>query len=321
MALVSPPPGPMRVSRLVHAPRAIVFSAWCAPEHVSSWFAPEGLEACDAKVEPRTGGAFSLSMRTAGGQRLSVMEGEIVEIVEPERLVFTAEIRDGAGAALFEAHTTVVFADVLGGTRVDVAQSHVLRDPERAALMTAGAPKGWASSLENLERHAMAMQGSTDADADEDHPRPGVVHGTFRLERLFETPVERVWAALTTPEAKAGWFSGPPDRWELLERRMDVRPGGEEVLVGRWEGGVISRFEARYFDVAPPTRLVFAYAMMLGEKKVSVSLATWELARETEATRLTLTEQGAFLDGYDDAGARETGSGFLLDALAASLAV
>ena len=32
-----------------------------------------------------------------------------------------------------------------------------------------------------------------------------------------------------------------------------------------------------------------------------------------------VTEQGAFLDGYDDAGSREQGTGLLLDALGASL--
>jgi len=32
-----------------------------------------------------------------------------------------------------------------------------------------------------------------------------------------------------------------------------------------------------------------------------------------------MTEQGAFLDGYDDAGSREHGSNFLLDALGNSL--
>jgi hypothetical protein len=36
-------------------------------------------------------------------------------------------------------------------------------------------------------------------------------------------------------------------------------------------------------------------------------------------TRLVMTEQGAFLDGYDDAGSREHGSNFLLDALGVSL--
>jgi hypothetical protein len=32
-----------------------------------------------------------------------------------------------------------------------------------------------------------------------------------------------------------------------------------------------------------------------------------------------VSEQGAFLDGYDDAGSRERGTGFLLDRLGASL--
>jgi hypothetical protein len=36
-------------------------------------------------------------------------------------------------------------------------------------------------------------------------------------------------------------------------------------------------------------------------------------------TTLKVTEQGAFLDGYDDDGSRERGTGFLLDEIGASL--
>ena len=36
-------------------------------------------------------------------------------------------------------------------------------------------------------------------------------------------------------------------------------------------------------------------------------------------TKMTVTEQGAFLDGYDDAGSRERGTGSLMDRLARSL--
>ena len=66
-------------------------------------------------------------------------------------------------------------------------------------------------------------------------------------------------------------------------------------------------------------RIVYAYEMHLDERKISVSLATFELKHAGAGTCLVLTEQGAFLDGYDDAGTREQGSGFLLDALGASL--
>ena len=59
------------------------------------------------------------------------------------------------------------------------------------------------------------------------------------------------------------------------------------------------------------------------EKKISVSLATVELepARigKKEGTRMRVTEQGAFLGGYDDAGSREHGTGSLMDALEKSL--
>jgi hypothetical protein len=59
--------------------------------------------------------------------------------------------------------------------------------------------------------------------------------------------------------------------------------------------------------------------MHLNDRKISVLLATVERQPAGAGTRLKVTEQGAFLDGYDDAGSREHGSGFLLDRLGASL--
>jgi len=60
--------------------------------------------------------------------------------------------------------------------------------------------------------------------------------------------------------------------------------------------------------------------MWLDEMKISVSLATMQMMPAGPGrTTLKVTEQGAFLDGYDDAGSRERGTGFLLDKLGASL--
>ena len=69
----------------------------------------------------------------------------------------------------------------------------------------------------------------------------------------------------------------------------------------------------------PDRRLVYAYEMHIDDRKISVSLATLELQPAGDGTRLTVTEQGAFLDGYEDAGSREHGTGLLLDRLGASL--
>ena len=100
---------------------------------------------------------------------------------------------------------------------------------------------------------------------------------------------------------------------------MDVRPGGRERVKGRWASGTVSTFDAIYHDVVANERLVYGYEMHLDDRKISVSLATLELQPAGTQTRLVVTEQGAFLDGYDDAGSREHGTGFLLDRLGASL--
>ena len=101
---------------------------------------------------------------------------------------------------------------------------------------------------------------------------------------------------------------------------MDVRAGGTERVKGRWEGGVVSTFDAVYHDVVQDERLVYSYVMHLDDRKISVSLATVQLKADGGKTTLKISEQGAFLDGYDDAGSREHGTGLLLDALGASLA-
>jgi uncharacterized protein YndB with AHSA1/START domain len=145
-----------------------------------------------------------------------------------------------------------------------------------------------------------------------------VAHGEFHLERVYDAPVAHVWKALTEEEAKAKWFSGR-GRWDLLERQMDIRVGGRERLKGRWPSGLVTTFDAIYQDVVPNERLVYCYQMFLDDRKISVSLATVQLAPAGLGTRLKVAEQGAFLDGYDDAGSRERGTGELLDALGASL--
>ncbi len=192
---------------------------------------------------------------------------------------------------------------------MDVVQTYTFVDPAMAAPMVAGAPEGWRTTLDKLAKEVAHIQGSSDTGV------RSVVHATFHLERTYEAPVARVWRALTDEAAKQKWFGGPTGSWEPLERYMEVRPGGRERAKGRWNSGVVSTFDAVYHDVIPNQRLVYSYEMHLDDKKISVSLATLQLMAAGGKTTLAVTEQGAFLDGYDDAGSREHGTGFLLDAL------
>jgi uncharacterized protein YndB with AHSA1/START domain len=146
-----------------------------------------------------------------------------------------------------------------------------------------------------------------------------VVHATFHLERLYNAAPARVFAALSTEAGKAAWFSGDRGEWELIERSLDFRVGGHERLAGRWPSGLVTDYRATYHDIVENARIVYAYDMFHGDRKLSVSLASWQLAPEGTGTRVQLTEQGAFLDGYDDAGSREHGTNVLMDRLGAAL--
>ena len=144
-------------------------------------------------------------------------------------------------------------------------------------------------------------------------------HVTFTIERRYPTPPARVFAAWSDPEAKRRWWLGRPDEWERGTHELDFRVGGREHLAGGRPGEPAHVYDARYQDIVLGRRIIFSYDMHIGATRISVSLATVELEPAGVGTRLTFTEQAVFLDGYDDAGSREHGTGELLDALGREL--
>jgi uncharacterized protein YndB with AHSA1/START domain len=143
-------------------------------------------------------------------------------------------------------------------------------------------------------------------------------HTTFVIERTYDASPARVFAAFADPAIKARWFSGP-DEWDSGPKEFDFRVGGRERTSGGPKGGPVHSFNCLYQDIVPNQRVVYTYDMHLGDKRISVSLTTIELEPVGKSTRLTFTEQGVFLDDYDDPAEREHGSGWLLDQLGAEL--
>ena len=145
-----------------------------------------------------------------------------------------------------------------------------------------------------------------------------VTHATFTIERTYSAAPARVFKAFADLESKKAWFKGPPE-WEHLGHTLDFRVGGREVERGGPKEGPVHAFDAIYLDIVPDQRIVFAYDMHLGDRRISVSLTTVVMEPAGKGTKLTFTEQGAFLDGWDRPADREQGTQGLLDALGAYL--
>jgi uncharacterized protein YndB with AHSA1/START domain len=142
-------------------------------------------------------------------------------------------------------------------------------------------------------------------------------HSAFTLERTFDAPPSFVFQAWSTMEGKQKWFGSGKANEGL--REMDFRVGGKDALVGKFPSGVTHEFRSQYFDIKPNQRIIYVYEMFLDRVKISTSLATIDFEPKGKGTRLVVTEQHAFVDGYEDNGSREEGTNGLLDQLVASL--
>ena len=134
-------------------------------------------------------------------------------------------------------------------------------------------------------------------------------HATFTLERTYDAPPDRVFAHWAEPHLKASWFATPGASHEL-----DFRVGGHELVRAEHEGKRMA-FETWYRDIVDGERIVFTSTLSADDELSTVSITTVELEPCNRGTRLTLTEQGTYLDGFEQPQWREKGTADQLDHL------
>lgn len=136
------------------APRELVFKAWTDETLVAKWWGPDGFSTPVAAVDARPGGVIDIVMEdTAGliekGSRYP-MAGNFVEVVEPEKLVFTSSPIQN-DTPVMDTTTTVTFEDLGGKTKLTVHVVVTRMTPE-AEMMLQGMEMGWSQQLDKLIR-------------------------------------------------------------------------------------------------------------------------------------------------------------------------
>jgi uncharacterized protein YndB with AHSA1/START domain len=110
----------LHLTRIVGAPRALVFRAWTDPKQVVQWWGPRGFTNPVCEWDARPGGAIRIHMRGPDGT-VYPMGGVFKEIVEPERLVFiSTALTDENSKPLFEILNTITFEVFHGITKLSL---------------------------------------------------------------------------------------------------------------------------------------------------------------------------------------------------------
>lgn len=132
------------ITRVLDAPRALVFRAWTEPERLVRWWGPRGFSTPSCKMDVRPGGAWRVCMRSPEGS-LHWLRCTYREVEEPARLAFTWAWEDAEGRPGHETLVTVDFVEQDERTRLVVHQAAFESESARDSHH-----EGWSGTLDRL---------------------------------------------------------------------------------------------------------------------------------------------------------------------------
>jgi uncharacterized protein YndB with AHSA1/START domain len=151
------------ISRVLDAPRELVWKCFTDPERMKQWWGPKGFTVTVSKMDLRPGGSYHYRLQAPDG---TPMWGKMVyrEISPPDRIVFINSFSDEAGGTTrhpmaptwpLEMLSIFTFEDQPGGkTKFTVRWAPHNATEEERKTFDAGHDsmrQGWGGTLDQLE--------------------------------------------------------------------------------------------------------------------------------------------------------------------------
>lgn len=133
------------LTRLLAAPRDLVFRSFVEPERMRQWWVPRGFTMMSCKLDLREGGAWRMTIRDDDTGSLQTEVGVYREIRAPERLAFTHAWVRANGTLTQQTLVTATFSEQGARTRVTFRQEDFA-----TAAACQSHEEGWGVSLDQL---------------------------------------------------------------------------------------------------------------------------------------------------------------------------
>jgi uncharacterized protein YndB with AHSA1/START domain len=142
------------ITRVLDAPRELVFKAWASPEHLDTWFGPEGFRNETLEMDFRVGGVWRFIMHGPDGvdypNRILY-----TEIAPPDRIAYIHT--DDAEPPQTQFQGTVSFIDKNGRTELTLRSAFATAEERDLVVAEHGAIEGGKQTLARLAAYLESM--------------------------------------------------------------------------------------------------------------------------------------------------------------------
>jgi len=138
------------ITRLIDAPRELVWNAWTDPVQVAGWWGPNGFTNTIHAMDVRPGGVWLFDMHGPDGTDYP-NRIVFIEVVKPERLVYQHGSGEANDPAAFDV--TVTFEAQGGKTRLTMRSLFATAAARDFVVKEFKAIEGGNQMVDRLERH------------------------------------------------------------------------------------------------------------------------------------------------------------------------
>jgi len=146
----------LTMSRVLNAPRELVFDAWTDPKHLANWWGPDGFTITSKQMEAKAGGSWSFMMHGPDGTDFP-NHIVFIEVVRPEKLVY----RHGGGEGDLKDvnfHVTVSFEQLGNQTRLTMHSVFTSAEELDRLNREYGAIEGGKQHINRLAEYLLSIQ-------------------------------------------------------------------------------------------------------------------------------------------------------------------
>ena len=146
----------LTLTRLIDAPREVLYRCWTEPELMKQWFCPRPWTPPVVEVDVRNGGSSLIIMQGPNGEEMP-NRGVYLEVVPNEKLVFTDAFTEAWKPSDKPFMTGIItFADEGGKTRYTAIARH-WTDEDKKTHEAMGFHEGWGKATDQLEALARTL--------------------------------------------------------------------------------------------------------------------------------------------------------------------